>query len=175
MIYTLRWAWGLDRTIPHGFMDVPTLVSLGSTNKKNQGHLSEQSRSPQVSFPGDQNRSAWQLLSVTTLCLSWEGVSSSSSWEACRLIRSGLRRVDHEFFYRQLWFTSTCSVLLPGSVIRGRTQVTQRTPHRWYCGTSLGPASGLLSFQKSLLVNGQLSRWHSSEELIKRVGWFAQM
>jgi hypothetical protein len=94
------------------FLDVPTLVSLGSTNKKNQGHLSEQVARRKFRFQAIKNKISNELLSADNLMPSRENVHQALRLrqEACRLIESGLRRVDHEFVMDDYDFTSACSV-----------------------------------------------------------------
>jgi hypothetical protein len=82
------------------FLDVPTLVSLGSTTKKNQEHLSEQVARRKSRFQATQNKISSELLSADILMPTRERVHQALRLrqEACRLIDSGLGRVDHELF-----------------------------------------------------------------------------
>jgi hypothetical protein len=83
------------------FLAVPTLVSLGSsTNKKNQEHLSEQVARRKSRFKAIQNKISNELLSPDILMPSREMVHQALRLrqEPCRLIGSGLGRVDHELF-----------------------------------------------------------------------------
>jgi hypothetical protein len=82
------------------FLDVPTLVSLGSTNKKNQEHLSEQVARRKSRFKAIQNKINEHLSAGNILMPSREKVHQALRLrqEACRLIDSGLGRVDNDLF-----------------------------------------------------------------------------
>jgi hypothetical protein len=113
------------------FLDVPTLVSLGSTNKKNQGHLSEQVAQRKSRFKSIQDKISNELLSATNLLPSREEVHQALSLreEACRLIDSGLGWVDHGYIDGDEYdFTNVCCVCS-----QDRLFVEERkflTPHR---------------------------------------------
>jgi hypothetical protein len=94
------------------FLDVPTLVSLGSTDKKNQEHLSEQVARRKSRFKAIQNKISNELLSAEILVPSREKVHQALRLrqEACRLIDSGLGWVDHEYIMDDYDFTSVCSL-----------------------------------------------------------------
>jgi hypothetical protein len=93
------------------FLDVPTLVSLGSTNKKNQEHLSEQVARRKSRFKAIQNKINNELLSADNLVPSREQVYQALRLrpEACRLIDSGLGWVDHECIMGDM-HTGVCSL-----------------------------------------------------------------
>jgi hypothetical protein len=83
------------------FVDVPILVS---TNKKNQGRLSEQVARRKSRFQKIKNKISNELLPANNLMPSREEVHQALRLrqEACRSIESGLRRVDPEFVIRRL-------------------------------------------------------------------------
>jgi hypothetical protein len=113
------------------FLDVPTLVSLGSTNKKNQGHLSEQVAQRKSRFKAIQDKISNELLSATNLLHSREEVHQALQLreEACRLIDSGLGWVDHGYIEGDEYdFTSVCCVCSQDRLFANERKFL--TPHR---------------------------------------------
>ena len=91
------------------FMDVPTLVSLGSTNKKNQVHLPEQVVARRkFRFQAIKNESSNKLLSDDNLMPFRKNMYQALRFrlEACILIGSGLRRENHELVMDDYDFTT---------------------------------------------------------------------
>jgi hypothetical protein len=155
------------------FLDVPTLVSLGSTNKKNQEYLTEQVAQRKSRFKAIQNKISNELLSADNLVPSREDVHQALGLreEACRLIDSGLGWVDHGYIDGDDYdFTSVCSCCS-----RDRLFVDERKllkPHR-----SGDIAEHFLMLPTSFyLSKNQISEESSTdgdtpptEELIKRL------
>jgi hypothetical protein len=113
------------------FLDVPTLVSLGSTNKKNQGHLSEQVAQRKSRFKAIQDKISNELLSATNLLPSSEEVHQALRLreKACRLIDSGLGWVDHGYIEGDEYdFTSVCCVCSRDRLFADERKLL--TPHR---------------------------------------------
>jgi hypothetical protein len=88
------------------FLDVSTLVLFGSTNRKNQVHLSEEVARRKSRFKAIQHKISNELLSAGNLMPSREKVYQALNLrqEVCRLIDSGLGRVDH----KPIDFTNVC-------------------------------------------------------------------
>jgi hypothetical protein len=151
------------------FLDVPTLVSLGSTNKKNHVHLSQEVARRKSRFKAIQNKISTELLSADNPMPSREKVDQALSLrqEACRLIDSGLGRVDH----KPIDFTNVCSLcsrdrlfvderkLLNGHRSGNTAEHLLMLPAAFYL-------SGNLICEKAAIPDGTPP---PSEEMIKRV------
>jgi hypothetical protein len=152
-----------------GFLDVPTLVSLGSTSKKNQEHLSEQIAQRKSRFKTIQNKISNELLAADNLVSSREEVHRALGRreEACRLIDSGLGWIDHGG--DNYASTSVCSCCSRDRLFADERKLL--TPHR-----SGDIAEHFLMLPTSFyLSKNQISEDSStddtppSEELIKRL------
>jgi hypothetical protein len=88
------------------FLDVSTLVLFGSTTRKNQVHLSEEVARRKSRFKAIQHKISNELLSAENIMPSRDTVNQALNLrqEACRLIDSGLGRVDH----KPIDFTNVC-------------------------------------------------------------------
>jgi hypothetical protein len=85
------------------FLDVPTLVSLGSTSKKNQEHFSEQVAQRKSRFKAIQNKISTELLSADNLVPSREEVHQALRLrESSADDRVGLEKGGPRIFYGQL-------------------------------------------------------------------------
>jgi hypothetical protein len=154
------------------FLDVPTLVSLGSTSKKNQEHLSKQIAQRKSRFTAIQNKISNELLSADNLLPSRDEVHQALGLreEACRLIDSGLGWVDHGYIDGDDYdFTSVCCVCSQDRLFGDERKLL--TPHR-----SGDIAEHFLMLPTSFyLPKNQISEESStdgtppSEELIKRL------
>jgi hypothetical protein len=146
------------------FLDVPTLVSLGSTNKKNQGHLSEQVARRKSRFQAIKNKISNELLSADNLMPSREKVHQTLRLrqEACRLVESGLRRVDHEFAMDDYDFTSACSVCSRDRLFADESKLLNAHRDGNALEHLLMLPTAFLSFQESYLRKGSYSGWHAS-------------
>ena len=153
------------------FLDVPTLVSLGSTSKKNQEHLSEQVAQRKSRFKAIQNKISNELLSADNLMPSREEVHQALGLreEACRLIDSGLGWVGHGYIDGDEYdFTSVCSCCSRDQLFADERKLLK--PHR-----SGDIAEHFLMLPTSFyLSKNQITEESStdgtppSEELIKR-------
>ena len=96
-------------TFPNKSSLAARFVSLGSTNKKNQGHLPEQVVARRkFRFQAIKNESSNKLLSDDNLMPFRKNMYQALRFrlEACILIGSGLRRENHELVMDDYDFTT---------------------------------------------------------------------